>query len=126
LARKKCKGTPLKVFSGKQATLNRIILLMLRASKNPLSKYDVFLEINRIKDFKHMDSRTVYRRMEALEQESWVDQKGSRPAKPGWPSELYEITLKGKAALKLDEKNIEDFLKTATGEQLQKFIEAIS
>ena len=57
--------------------------------------------------------------MEALEQESWIDQKGSRPAKPGWPSELYEITLKGKAALELDEKSIEDFLKTATGEQLQ-------
>jgi hypothetical protein len=37
---------------------------------------------------------------------------------------LYEVTLKGKAALKIDQKSIEDFLKTATDEQLLKFIEA--
>jgi hypothetical protein len=35
---------------------------------------------------------------------------------------LYELTLKGKAAIKLDEKNIEEFLKTATDDQLEKFI----
>ena len=36
---------------------------------------------------------------------------------------LYELTLKGKAALRLDEKSLEEFLKTETSEQLSKFID---
>jgi DNA-binding PadR family transcriptional regulator len=123
VARKKRKGTSLKVFSGKEATLNRVILLILY-SGNLLAKYDMFLEIKNMKGFRHINSKTVYRRMDALERKGWIAQKGTRLAKPGWPSELYTITLKGMAALKLDEKSIDDFLNTATDEQLLKFIES--
>lgn len=122
MARNRCKGTRLKVFSGKEASLNRVILLILR-SKKSLAKYDVFLEIRKVKGFKHEDSKTVYRRMDALNKEGWIAQKGTRPAKVQGESILYEPTLKGKAALRLDEKNIEEFLRTATQEQLAKFIE---
>jgi DNA-binding PadR family transcriptional regulator len=122
---KRCKGTRLKVFSGKEASLNRVILLILY-SKKLLAKYDVFLEIRNIKGFKHEDSKTVYRRMDALNQEGWIAQKGTRPAKVQGESILYEVTMKGKAALKLDQKSIEDFFQTATDEQLLKFIEAFS
>ena len=125
MAWKKCKGTRLKVFSGKEASLNRVILLILR-SKKLLAKYDVYLEIRNIKGFKHKDSKTIYRRIEALSEEGWIAQKVTRPAKVQGESLLYELTLKGKAALKLDQKSIEDFPKTATDEQLQKFIEAFS
>ena len=125
LAQKKGKGTPLKVFRGKQARLNRVILLIL-SHKKLLAKYDVFLEIRNIKGFKHEDSKTVYRRMEALNKEGWIAQKGTRPAKVQGESILYELTLKGKAALTLDQKSVEDFLQTATDEQLLKFIEAYS
>lgn len=34
-----------------------------------------------------------------------------------------ELALKGKAALRLDERSIEEFLKTATDEQLASFID---
>lgn len=119
---RKCKGTKLRVFSGKEATLNRVILLILR-SKKLLAKYDVFLEIRKIKGFKHEDSKTVYRRMEALNQEGWIAQKGTRPGKVRGESMLYELTAKGEAALKLDEKSVEEFLNTATNEQLIKFID---
>jgi DNA-binding PadR family transcriptional regulator len=94
--------------------------------KRALAKYDVFLEIRNIKGFKHEDSKTVYRRMDALNQEGWIAQKGTRPAKVQGESTLYEVTMKGKAALKLDQKSIEDFFQTATDEQLLKFIEAFS
>ena len=39
MAGKRCKGTPLKVFSGNQAKLNRIVMLLYRASKTPLTEY---------------------------------------------------------------------------------------
>jgi DNA-binding PadR family transcriptional regulator len=125
LAQKRGRGTPLEVFSGKQARLNRVILLIFY-SKKPLAKYDVFLEIRNIKGFKHEDSKTIYRRMETLIEEGWIAQKGTRPAKVQGESILYELTLKGKAALRLDKKSMEEFLQTATDEQLLKFIEAFS
>ena len=78
-----------------------------------------------MKGFRHIDSKTVYRRIDALDKESWIAQKGTRPAKVHGDSILYELTLKGKAALKLDKKNIEDFLKTATNEQLANFIDLL-
>ena len=116
------KSTRLKVFSGKEARLNRVILLILH-SKKLLAKYDIFLEVRKIKGFKHEDSKTVYRRIDALDKEGWIVKNGTRPAKVQGESILYELTLRGKAAIKLDEKNIEEFLKTAANDQLKKFIE---
>ncbi len=123
MARKKSKGTKLKVFSNREETLNRVISKILE-KKSPLIAYDVLLQLKGIKGFRNTDSGTVYRRMQALEKQGWITQKGTRPTQPGWDSALYELTLRGKAALKLDEKSIEDFLRTATDEQLLKFIEA--
>jgi DNA-binding PadR family transcriptional regulator len=89
----------------------------------PLAKYDVYSEIRKIREFKHMDSKSVYRRMDALEQEGWIGQKGKRPAKVKGDSILYELTLRGRAALKLDQKSVEAFLTIATDEQLAKLID---
>jgi DNA-binding PadR family transcriptional regulator len=121
----KSEGTRLKVFSGKQANLNRIILLILRSGKS-LAKYDVYLEIRNIKGFKHEDSKTIYRRIDTLSKEGWIAQKGTRPAKVQGESILYGLTLKGRAALELDDKSVDDFLQTATDRQLLKLIEAFS
>jgi hypothetical protein len=41
-------------------------------------------------------------------------------------SVLYELTEQGKAALRIDEKSIEEFLKIAIQEKLSKFNEAYS
>lgn len=122
MAQNRGKGTPLKVFSGKEETLNRLILLIL-FSGQLFTKYDLFLKIKSSKGFRHRDSKTVYRRIYALETDGWICQKGTRPAKVQGDSVLYELTMKGKAALKLDKKSMEEFLKTATDEQLSKFIE---
>jgi hypothetical protein len=125
LAWQKREGTRLEVFSGKEVSLNRVILQILK-QKGALFSYDVWLSVKKIKDFMHTDTSTVYRRMEALELQGWIIKVGNRTTRPGWPSELCEIKLRGIAALKLDEKNIEDFLKVATDEQLIKFIDAFS
>jgi DNA-binding PadR family transcriptional regulator len=123
MAGKKCKGTPLRVFSGKQAKLNRVIMLLYRSSKTSLTKYDIYKQIHNLKGYKHYDSRTVYRRITALINEGWIEKTGIRPGQVEGESVLYELTLKGKAALKLDQKSIEGFLRTATKDQLDKFID---
>ena len=123
MARKECKGTPLVVFSGKQAKLNRVILLLYRSSKTPLTKYDIYKLIHNMKGYKHYDSRTVYRRLNALIGEGLIAKVGSRPGQVEGESVLYELTLYGKASLKGDERSMEVFLKTATAEELLKFLD---
>jgi DNA-binding PadR family transcriptional regulator len=125
VARKKSKGTQLEVFSGKKEGLNRVTLQILEW-KSPLIAYDIWRQIKLTKGFKHIDSKTAYRRMEALEREGLIAEKGTRVGKRGGDKTLYELTLRGKAALKLDEKSVEDFLKTATDEQLAKFLDSYS
>ncbi|MCW3998879.1 MAG: hypothetical protein NWE93_01410 [Candidatus Bathyarchaeota archaeon] len=124
MARKKCGGTPLKVFSGKEATLNRVILLIL-FSGQLLAKYDLFLIVRSTKGFRDKDVKTIYRRVDFLEGGGWIAKEGEKLTKPGWPSELYRITVKGKAALKLDQRNIEEFLESATDEQLSNLIDLL-
>jgi DNA-binding PadR family transcriptional regulator len=121
LAHSESKGTPLKLFSGKEEPLNRLILQILRSSKQPLTKYDVALEVRRVVKFKHTDKNTVYRRMEALQEQDLISIVGERLTKPGWPSELYAINDRGIAALKLDKNSIEEFLLTASQEKLRDF-----
>lgn len=125
MAREKCGGTPLKVFSGKEATLNRVILLILFSGRL-LAKYDLFLVVKSAKGFRNKDVKTIYRRVDVLEKGGWIAKEGEKLTKPGWPSELYKITLKGKAALKLDQKSIEAFLENAADEQLATLIDLLS
>jgi hypothetical protein len=86
----------------------------------------VWLQVKCVKGFRHVGLRTVSRRVEALKQQGWIAQAGSRYTQPGWPSELYELALRGSAVLMLDGKNIEEFLKMATEEKLLKFIYSLS
>jgi hypothetical protein len=76
-----------------------------------------------MKGFRHRDSKTIYRRIDALATDGWIAQNGTRPAKVQGDSVLYMLTLQGKAALKLDEKSVDEFLKTATNDKLAKFID---
>ena len=113
MAPRKCKGTPLRVFSGKGATLNRLILLII-CSGQLLTKYDLFLKIKSAKGFRRKDFKTSWRRIDALAEGGWISQNGIRPGKVQGESILYELTLKGKAALIIDLKSIESSLNIAS------------
>jgi DNA-binding PadR family transcriptional regulator len=123
VARNTHKSTRLEVFSGKKAGLNRVILQVLERT-SPLIGYDIWRKIKLIKGFMHVDSKTAYRRMEALDDGGYIASNGTRVGKKGGDKTLYELTLKGKAALRWDRKSMENFLRTATKEQLAKFIDA--
>jgi DNA-binding PadR family transcriptional regulator len=123
MAGKKRRGSPLKVFSGKQANLNRIVTLVCRSSKTPLTKYDIYKQIHNIKGYKHYDSRTIYRRINALIDEGLIEKVGYRPGQVEGESVLYELTRLGKASLRGDEKSMEVFLQTATEEELSRFLD---
>jgi hypothetical protein len=58
-----------------------------------------------MRGYKHFDSRTIYRRQNALISEGWIAKAGTRPGQVEGESVLYELSLKGKVALRLDEKS---------------------
>jgi len=112
MARNKSKGTRLKVFSGREARLNRVIFMVLDAKKL-VTSYDMFLETRRIKGFRHTKYSSVDRRMKALQQQHWITRKGTRRTQPGSDSPLYELSSQGQTAIEIDKVNMNDFLKNA-------------
>jgi hypothetical protein len=123
MAGNRCKGTPLKVFSGKQAKLNRVILVILLLIKQGnLTKYETFLAVRRIKGFRHKTSGTVGRRMDALSKEDYIAKVGTKPSKIEGECDLFAITKKGKCALRLDNKSGDKFLDTASDEEFDNFL----
>lgn len=121
---KKNKCTSLEVFSGRGERLNRVIFLVLRHD-GILTRYDLFKQIRSIKGFRHTRIQSVYRRVDALYQQCWLDSNGVRMAKAHFASPLYELNVRALAALELDKTDLNEFLKTVSKEQIQKLIEAL-
>ena len=125
LAHNKHKGTRLKVFSGREERLNRVIFLILRRY-GILTRYDLFKQIRSIKGFRHTKIQVVYRRVDALFQQGYLDTNGVRIAKAHFSSPLYQLNERALAALEIDKTDLNELLKTAPKEQLQKLIDALS
>jgi hypothetical protein len=125
MARKKAKGTKLRVFSGREAILNRVIFMIL-FTKKLLPSYGMYLEIRGIKGFRHIKRQNVDRRMKALYQQHWLEINGVRPAKAHFLSPLYQLSTRAVAALELSKRDLNDFLQTAPEDKLQKLIDALS
>jgi chromosome segregation and condensation protein ScpB len=63
--------------------------------------------------------------VQSLLEQGFIITKGQRDTKPSGVAQLYVISIKGQAALKLSEKTMDEVLKSATDEQLLKLIEAL-
>ena len=106
------------MFKGREARLNRVIFRILDARRF-LTSYDIYLEIRRIKGFRHTKYPSVDRRMKSLQQQQhWITRKGTRRTKPGFDSPLYELSSKGQTAIEIDRVNMNEFLKNAKEELL--------
>jgi hypothetical protein len=125
LAWKKCRGTKLKVFSGREAALNMIIFLILCPEGKLLASYDIFKEVRATKGFRHKGQQNVDRRVKALYKQHWLEIEGVRLSKPHFLSPLYKLSVRGRAALELNKKDLNSFLLTAPEDQLQKLMEAL-
>ena len=113
------------MFKGREARLNRVIFRIL-ASRKLLTSYDMYLEIRRIKGFRHTKYPSVDRRMKALRNEHWTEEKGTRKTKPGFDSPLYELSVRGQTALKLTELDMNDLVRTAEEKLLLELMALLS
>ncbi|MGD6806551.1 MAG: hypothetical protein ACQCN4_06295 [Candidatus Bathyarchaeia archaeon] len=125
MSQKRGKGTELNVFKGREEKLNRIIFLILQ-SKSPLTSYDMYLEIRRIRGFRHTKRQTVDRRMKALHEQGWIVKNGIRPAKAHFLSPLYRLSIRAQAALVLNKTDLNIFLLAASENKLEIIVDVFS
>jgi hypothetical protein len=125
VSQKRGKGTELNVFKGREEKLNRIIFLILQ-SKSPLTSYDMYLEIRRIRGFRHTKRQTVDRRMKALHEQGWIVKNGIRPAKAHFLSPLYRLSIRAQAALVLNKTDLNIFLLAASENKLEIIVDVFS
>ena len=116
MARNRGRGTKLEVFSGKAGPLNRLIFEILRTKK--LAIYDTYLEVRRVRGFRHKKYQIVDRRMKKLLEQGWLILEGTKKTQPGTDAPLYRLSNKGYNALDLDKVSMDRFLSEAN-EELQ-------
>jgi hypothetical protein len=125
MARKKSNGTELKVFSGREARLNRVIFMILDF-KSPLTSYDMYLEIRRIKGFRHVKWRSIDRRIKALYAQGWILKCGTRLAKAHFLSPLYALDIRAQVAFALDRIDLNIFIQVAPESELEIMVDLLS
>lgn len=125
MAHKRGKGTALRVLSGREAKLNRVIFVILN-SKGHLTSYDVYLEIRRIKGFRHTKRQSVDRRMKVLYAQGWIVKHGVRPAKAHFLSPLYALSIRAQAALALNKTDLNVFVQIAKETELEIIVDVLS
>lgn len=126
MTQKKCKGTELKVFSGREAALNFVIFLVLYPEGKLLASYDIFREVKAIKGFRRKGRQNIDRRLKALFKQRWIEVGGTRTIRAQFSvSPLYGLSVRGRAAFELRKKDLNVFLQTAPEDQLQKLIDAL-
>jgi len=117
LAQKTGRGHLLEVFSDKAGPLNRLVFEILRSKA--LSSYDIYLEVRRVRGFKHRTYRAVDRRLKKLHDEGWLFLDGVKKTKAGTEAPIYRLSSNGPTALEMDKVSREWFLSDAS-DKLQK------
>jgi DNA-binding Lrp family transcriptional regulator len=112
MARKKSKGTELSVFKGREAKLNRAILIIL-VKNSPQIIYDIAKAIRQQKGLTNTKYTNVNRRVKALEKQGFLEKAGCRYTQPGAQGALFQATTRAYVALLLNQINSDRFVKEA-------------
>jgi len=124
LAKREGKGTPLKLFSGKEAKLNRIIFLTLLC-KGLLTSYEMWKDIHCMKGYRRYGRASIDRRMKVLHKQNWLLVNGTKPAKAHFLQPLYQISERAETALDLSKSDLNFILEKGSKEQVKKLKEAL-
>ena len=114
----------LEVFSDKAGPLNRLVFEILRSKT--LSSYDIYLEVRRVKGFKHRTYHAVDRRLKKLHDEGWLFLDGVKKTKPGTEARIYRLSSNGPTALEMDKVSRELFLSDASDELQNRMTELLA
>jgi hypothetical protein len=107
----------LSIFKGREAKLNRVILLILFRN-SPLVVYDITKEVKKKRGFRFTKYTNVNRRVRALAQQGYLESAGTRNTQAGSQGTLYQPTMRAKVAFYLTAINPDQFIKEANDQAL--------
>jgi hypothetical protein len=113
----------LSVFTGTKARFNRVIFRVL-AQHGPLTISDLRKRIRTLKDYRYTRYPVIYRRVNALQKESFLKVVGLDGDKK--KSLVYGLTPRGHLAILLDQMDIDKVLRTANIEKIAAILEVLS
>ncbi len=109
MTRKKCRGTELSVFKGREAKLNRAIMKTL-SDKGPLAIWDIKKQVSQTRGLKRTRYSVVNTRVRSLETAGYLRKTGERETKVGGKTSVYETTAKALFALLLNSLCLDDLI----------------
>jgi len=86
----------------------------------------MYLEIRRIKGFRHTKRQSVDRRMKALYKHGWIVKSGVRPSKAHFLSPLYTLSTRAQTALALNKTDLNVFIQIAKESELDIIVDVLS
>jgi hypothetical protein len=123
--RLEASGVKLSVFKGREAKLNRAILLALFQS-GPLVAYDITKEIKKWKEFRKKKYGNVNRRVRALVEQGYLEIVGCRDTQSGFQGALYQPTVRAKVAFYQSKISRDRFLREANDDALTTELAALA
>jgi hypothetical protein len=115
----------LSLFKGREAKLNRAILIVLLQC-GPLVIYDITKEIKKRKRVRGVKYTNVNRRVRALVEQGYLESVGSRETQSGVQGTLYSPTIRAKVAFYLNQISPDQFVKEANDEALTTELAALA
>jgi hypothetical protein len=111
MARKKCKGTELAVFKGREAKLNHVLFQILFL-KDQLTIYEMHKEVKKCRGLTNTRYANVNLRVKILEKSRYIRKTGIRKTKAGFNASVYELTAKAYLASLFESVCLEDMIES--------------
>jgi hypothetical protein len=113
----------LSVFTGTKARFNRVIFRVL-TQHGPLTISDLRKRIRTLKDYRYTRYPVIYRRVNALQKESFLEVVC--PDENKKKSLVYGLTARGHLAILLDQMDIDRVLRIADIEKIAAILKVLS
>ncbi len=119
-------GKPgLSVFKGREARLNRMILLFL-CRECCLNIWQVYKRVRETRGFRHLRYHVINRRIRDLEQEGFIEVTTVRETPQGQKVKYFQPTTKTYLAFLLDAVDLDQLIQSANKTDIITLLAALS
>ena len=115
----------LSVFKGREARLNRMILLFL-CRECCLNIWQVYKSVRETRGFRHLRYHVINRRIRDLEQEGFIEVTTIKETPQGQKVKYYQSTTKTYLAFLLDAINLDLLIQSANNTDIIILLAALS
>ena len=122
---KRNEKSKLSLFKGREARLNKIILLIL-GRECCLNIWQVYKRVRETRGFRHTRYHVINRRIRDLEQEGFIEVTMVKETPQGQKVKFYQSTTKTHLAFLLDAINLDQLIQSANSTDTIILLAALS